>query len=145
MKKNIVFIIILSVSLSACKMFDNQKKASKPNFLFILTDDEHRSDFNFLPEGIDENGKKMNLTPNIDKLASEGMIFDGIHCPSPLCVPSRFNYLTGMYASRATNDWFVDLHRLHGHTFIHQEPKITKETLDEWIKSLPLKTQIKVK
>lgn len=128
MKKNIVFIIILSVSLSACKMFDNQKKASKPNFLFILTDDEHRSDFNFLPEGIDENGKKMNLTPNIDKLASEGMIFDGIHCPSPLCVPSRFNYLTGMYASRATNDWFVDLHRLHGHTFIHQEPKITKET-----------------
>lgn len=138
MSRFVILITIIAASLFACKQSDKQKEISKPNFLFILTDDQHRSDFNFLPEGIDENGEKTNLTPNIDKLASEGVIFDGIHCPSPLCVPSRFNYLTGLYASRAVNEWFEDLTRLHGHTFIHQEPKITEETptLAKYLKAL---------
>jgi arylsulfatase A-like enzyme len=38
-----------------------------------------------------------------------------------LCVPSRFGILTGNYASRATNRWMRELHRMHGHTFVHQE------------------------
>jgi arylsulfatase A-like enzyme len=99
-----------------------------PNILFILTDDQHRDQFNFLPEGRDPDGSPKNLTPHIDQLAGEGVILGGLHCPSPLCVPSRFHYLTGLYASRATNQWMRDLHRIHKHTFIAQEAEILPET-----------------
>ena len=119
--------MILLCALSCTAPAENNKNV-KPNFLFILTDDQHRSDFNFLEEGIGPEGNNENLTPSIDNLARRGVILDSMYCPSPVCVPSRFNYLTGMYASRATNDWFLDLQKIHGHTFIHQEPKITSAT-----------------
>ncbi len=114
--------------LFSCKLTNFERKNTKPNILFILVDDQDRDEFNFLPEGRNEDGTPKNLTPNIDKLANEGVILGGLHCPSPVCVPSRFNYLTGMYASRATNQWMQDLHRIHKHTFIAQEPEITTET-----------------
>lgn len=114
----------------------------KPNILFILTDDQHIDQWNFLPEGRNENGSPKNLCPTIDSLAGESVILGGLHCPSPLCVPSRFNYLTGQYASRAKNSWFQDLHKLHGHTFIHQEPKLTPgiSTLAKQLKSMGYST-----
>ncbi|MCK4921755.1 MAG: sulfatase-like hydrolase/transferase [Bacteroidales bacterium] len=114
--------------LTACGTQPEEKGQKQPNILFILTDDQSMDQFNFLPEGKNEDGTFMNLTPTIDTLASQGVILDGLYCPSPLSVPSRFNYLTGMYASRATNQWMQDLHRIHKHTFIAQEPEITPET-----------------
>ena len=112
--------------LASCN--NGRHEFERPNILFILTDDQHRDQYNFLPEGRKEDGQPKNLCPTIDRLASEGVILEGLHCPSPLCVPSRFNYLTGLYASRATNRWFTDLHKLHGHTFVAQEPKLTEDT-----------------
>ncbi len=68
----------------------------RPNILFIITDDMQRSMFNALPEG-----KGRNLTPNLDRLASEGVLMTGQHVASAVCTPSRYNVLTGRYASRA--------------------------------------------
>ena len=67
-----------------------------PNILFIITDDMQRSMFNALPEG-----KGRNLTPNLDRLVSEGVLMTGQHVASAVCTPSRYNVLTGHYASRA--------------------------------------------
>ncbi len=39
-------------------------------------------------------------TPNLDRLAAEGMRFDATYCPSPLCVPSRMSFMTSMTPSR---------------------------------------------
>src|SRR5699024_2112426 len=39
-------------------------------------------------------------TPNIDKLAEEGIVFNNAYCNSPVCVPSRASIATGNYASR---------------------------------------------
>lgn len=105
-----------------------QAKQTRPNVILIIADDQHREQANFLPEGRDTQGRPRNLTPHLDRLARDGVILSDLHCPSPLCVPSRFTCLTGHYASRATNQWMVDLHRMHGHTFIHQEPNITRNT-----------------
>lgn len=74
---------------------------TKPNVLFIITDDQERSEFNFLPEGCDEQGKPRNLTPNIDRLATEGVVFLNQYVSSPVCTPSRYSVLTGTYASRS--------------------------------------------
>jgi arylsulfatase A-like enzyme len=67
-----------------------------PNILFIITDDMQRSMFNALPEG-----KGRNLTPNLDRLVSECVLMTGQHVASAVCTPSRYNVLTGHYASLA--------------------------------------------
>ncbi len=75
--------------------------APRPNILFIVTDDQARSEFNFLPEGRDENGRPRNLSPTIDRLAREGVVLLNQYVSSPVCTPSRYSVLTGTYASRA--------------------------------------------
>lgn len=71
-------------------------KDDRPNFVFIITDDMERSMFNALPEG-----KGRNLTPTLDRLVGEGVLMTGQHVASAVCTPSRYNVLTGRYASRA--------------------------------------------
>lgn len=75
-----------------------QAAAEKPNMIFVIADDMLREMFNCLPE---HTGK--NLTPNLDRIAREGMVFPQFHCASSACTPSRFNVLTGRYGSRARN------------------------------------------
>jgi len=67
-----------------------------PNILFIITDDVERSMFNALPEAAGRN-----LTPHLDRLVREGVLMAGQHVASAVCTPSRYNVLTGRYASRA--------------------------------------------
>lgn len=74
------------------------KDKEQPNIIFFIADDMTRDMFNFLPES-----KGKNLTPNLDKLANEGTIMMGQHVSATVCTPSRFNVLTGKYASRANN------------------------------------------
>ena len=62
----------------------------KPNIIFFIADDMLPKHFNCLPQG-----KGKNLTPNIDRLAAEGIVMDEQHCASPICTPSRYNVLTG--------------------------------------------------
>jgi len=71
----------------------------RPNVLFIITDDQPRSSFGFL------GGQA--LTPNIDRLASEGVYFERGYVASAVCTPSRFCCLTGKYASRCRDRSFL--------------------------------------
>ncbi|KRP29991.1 MAG: hypothetical protein ABS28_08410 [Cryomorphaceae bacterium BACL22 MAG-120619-bin32] len=64
--------------------------------------------FNNTPEGKNAKGENLNLTPNIDKLINEGVWLDNMTVVSPVCTPSRFNCLTGNYASRAVNKEFTE-------------------------------------
>ncbi len=83
--------------------------AEKPNIIFFIADDMLPRHFNCLPEG-----KGKNLTPHIDRLANEGVVMFEQHCASPICTPSRYNVLTGTYASRAQNNWFADVAKENG-------------------------------
>jgi arylsulfatase A-like enzyme len=82
--------------------------AERPNILFIMTDDQWRREFNFLPEGKDENGKARNLTPTIDRLSSEGIILDRMYATSTVCTPSRYSVLSGEYPSRSLDTGFLN-------------------------------------
>ena len=80
--------------LFACNGIDNQKKAqNKPNIVIIYADDLGYGDI-----GI--NGAKGVKTPNIDKLARNGINFTDAHCSAATCTPSRFSLLTGCYGFR---------------------------------------------
>jgi len=100
MKNTILYLVAgWAFSLIANVAFADER----PNILFIITDDQERKEFNFLPEGRDEQGKPKSLSPNIDRLAAEGVVFLNQYVSSPVCTPSRYSALTGTYASRSTS------------------------------------------
>ncbi len=66
---------------------------AKPNIIFILADDIGYGDFGCY-------GATKVKTPNVDKLASEGLRFTDAHSPSAVCTPTRYAFLTGEYAFR---------------------------------------------
>lgn len=65
------------------------KGATRPNFLIILTDD-------LTYRAIGYNNELVK-TPNIDKLARQGIIFDRAYTTTPVCAASRASLLTGLY------------------------------------------------
>ncbi len=76
--------------------------AERPNFLFILVDDLGYMDVGaYNPDCFYE-------TPNIDRLAAEGMKFTDGYVANPVCSPTRYSIMTGKYPSRVdATDWFT--------------------------------------
>ena len=64
-----------------------------PNILLIMSD-EHA------PMYSSAYGHRIVQTPNMDRLAAEGVTFDNAYCNSPLCCPSRMSFMTGRYVHR---------------------------------------------
>ena len=64
-----------------------------PNILLILADDLGYNDLGY-------NGATEIKTPNIDRLAKEGVVFSNGYAPAPVCSPSRAGLMTGRYPSR---------------------------------------------
>jgi len=92
MKKHI-FLAIVIYMLGF--QFIEIKAQSKPNIIYILTDDLGYGDVSAF------NSKSKIQTPNIDKLASEGMKFTDAHTSSSVCTPTRYGILTGRYNWRS--------------------------------------------
>ncbi len=74
------------------KASGSESNQSQPNVLFIAVDD--------LNDWLGcMNGHPNTKTPNIDKLASQGILFTNAHCQAPLCGPSRASLMTGLRPS----------------------------------------------
>ena len=79
------------------------KPPQRPNVLFILCDD-------LRPYALGCYGSKNVRTPNMDRLASEGVLFQNTFCTTSLCSPSRASILTGLYAhGHGVRDNFTEL------------------------------------
>ena len=68
-------------------------QAARPNILVIMSDEHNASVLGCY-------GNKVIRTPNLDRLAAQGAVFESCYCPSPLCVPSRLGFTAGKYVSR---------------------------------------------
>lgn len=75
-----------TILLCSVLVFSQEKK--KTNVLFIATDD--------LNTILGCYGNKQIITPNIDRLAQRGILFNNAHCQVPWCSPSRSSILTGL-------------------------------------------------
>ncbi|MHB9027826.1 MAG: sulfatase [Candidatus Latescibacterota bacterium] len=79
--------------------------AKQPNVLFIAVDD--------LNDWVGcLGGHPDSRTPNLDRLASRGMLFTKAYCPAPLCNPSRAALMTGIRPS--TSGVYANAHRWRG-------------------------------
>ncbi|MEN8124191.1 MAG: arylsulfatase [Bacteroidota bacterium] len=94
MKIYLLPIILISV-LNLCSCSDNRKEPIKPNIIYVLADDLGYGDISAFNEN-----SKIN-TPNIDKIASDGIRFTDAHTSSSVCTPTRYGILTGRYNWRS--------------------------------------------
>ena len=78
-----------SLALS-CERQSDQNAQKRPNIIFIMTDD-HAS------HAMSCYGSRINKTPNLDRIANEGVRFDNCFCTNSICAPSRAVILTGKY------------------------------------------------
>lgn len=83
-----IFFCLFSVVLML-----NVQAQQKPNIIFILADDLGSSELGCY-------GNTFNETPNLDKLASEGMRFTQAYSAAPICSPARAGFITGQYPAR---------------------------------------------
>lgn len=67
--------------------------SKRPNVIFIMIDDMGWRDVGFM-------GSKYYETPNINKLAAEGMVFTNAYANAANCAPTRASFLTGQYTPR---------------------------------------------
>tara|TARA_B100000809_G_scaffold266854_1_gene332239 strand:- start:5425 stop:7062 length:1638 start_codon:yes stop_codon:yes gene_type:complete len=89
--------ILLLISCNNPKL-ENETKEEKPNIILIMADDMGFSDLGFMGSGIQ--------TPNIDKLANNGLVFNQFY-NAGRCCPTRASLITGLYAHNADLGWMT--------------------------------------
>lgn len=91
-KTNFIITLSLISSLMACSYNEEEPKTvvKRPNVLFIMSDDHAY-------QAISAYNNTLTQTPNIDRLANEGMMFTNASVTNSICAPSRATILTGKH------------------------------------------------
>ncbi|MCS4436055.1 sulfatase [Aquiflexum gelatinilyticum] len=97
-------ILILTIAIILSLDLLGFSQDDRPNIIFILTDDQRWDALGFA-------GNQLIQTPEMDRLASEGIFFENAFVTTPICAASRASILTGTYE------------RTHGYTFGQGEIK----------------------
>ncbi|MEO8413251.1 MAG: sulfatase [Ginsengibacter sp.] len=100
-----LLIIITFISFKTKLIKENTGKplAKKPNIIFLLTDDQRW-------DAMGAMGNPIIQTPNMNKLASAGILFQNAYVTTSICCTSRASILTGQYESgHQINDFSTDL------------------------------------
>ena len=87
---------LLLFSLLSVSCRQEQPIEDKPNIIIIYTDDQGYGDVSAL------NSEAKFQTPNIDRIANEGVVFTDGHSSDAVCTPSRYTLLTGRYSWRTS-------------------------------------------
>ncbi len=86
--------LVLTVMLGmSCFYSEAATNPARPNIILILTDDQGYNDLGCF-------GSDRIKTPNIDRMAAEGMRFTDFYATAPICTPTRASIMTGCYPSR---------------------------------------------
>ncbi len=107
MKIKIALLFITGYFLWGCspKGQEGEELTGKPNIIYLIADDAGYGDLSCY-------GQQKFSTPNIDRLAAEGMMFTAHYAGSTVCAPSRSSLMTGLHT---------------GHTFIRGNKEVQPE------------------
>ncbi|MGF1581240.1 MAG: sulfatase-like hydrolase/transferase [Gemmataceae bacterium] len=96
---SIVLILFLSASASGTRAEGSttspstERNTRRPNIIFILADDLGWGELGY-------EGNRFHHTPNVDKLAQQGMRFTQAYTAAPVCSPTRASFLSGQFPAR---------------------------------------------
>ena len=82
----------LGALAGACPALLRSASGDRPNVLWLMTDEQR-------PDSLACYGSRWAVSPNLDALAAEGIVFESAYTPSPVCVPARSSLLTGNFPS----------------------------------------------
>jgi len=88
--KYVLLAIIVLLFFAPVEGQTQEKKTKRPNIIFIMSDDHAY-------QAISAYGSKLIQTPNIDRIAKEGMLFSNASVTNSICAPSRATILTGKH------------------------------------------------
>ncbi len=131
--KSLLFFRPACLLAVVCLLQLSAAAAPKPNFIFILIDDLGWHDLGCY-------GSKFYRTPNVDRMAAEGMRFTDAYAACPVCSPTRASILTGKYPARLhLTDWLpgrgdLPAQRL-ARPIINQQLPLTEITLAKKLKA----------
>ncbi|WP_143873435.1 sulfatase-like hydrolase/transferase [Catenovulum sediminis] len=149
--RNLLVSCLIPLALAGCSTSENHQPStevnkvfepkaatptfkSKPNILWIITDDQRPdsvSYYNKLVYGQAESPLGYVESPNIDKLAEEGVFFTQAFNQAPVCGPSRGSMLSGRYPFRNGHYAFE---------LTHQNPDFVKPTVSQSIRDYGYQT-----
>lgn len=117
--------LVTSLAIAAGLVTDAARAAQPtqpPNIVFILTDDQGWADLKTpMDPAVPEGACEYFHTPNLDRLAREGMRFSSGYAPAPFCTPTRRSIQFGMTPARQRGTEFVsDSFMPEGHLSIPQ-------------------------
>jgi arylsulfatase A len=90
MMKKYLLLALIVAGFFGRDLSAQTQKAQRPNIIFILADDLGYGDVGF-------NGQKLIKTPNIDRLAREGVKFSQFYAGTSVCAPSRSSLMSGQH------------------------------------------------
>ena len=92
MKQNLISAAPLS-GFIVCFLLSCGLQAQRPNIIYIMSDDMGYAD-------LSSYGQTKYATPNLDRLAAEGIKFTNAYAAAPICTPTRVAFMTGRYPAR---------------------------------------------
>lgn len=117
--KTIVCFLIICLILGFNA--NTRAQSSQPNIVFIMSDDHGY-------QAVSAYGYGLNHTPNIDRLAAEGMLFNNAFVNNSLCAPSRASIISGKFSNKSTVRKIGDLFDGSQTTFPKQLQKAGYQT-----------------
>ncbi len=100
-----ILILKLCSAFLMLHCFAQDKSIKKPNIIFIIVDDQGYGDLGIFYQNqraqLHDASKPFELSPNLDKLASEGAILTHHYCAAPVCAPSRASLMLGVSQGHA--------------------------------------------
>ncbi len=91
-----IFFLVFVLCFISGSCIEKREEQTNPNIIYVLADDLGYGDIAIL----NKDGKIR--TPNIDRMATEGMRFTDAHTSSAVCTPTRYGIITGRYNWRST-------------------------------------------
>lgn len=129
-----LFFFVLIIIVSCKNNGQKQVPDTKPNIVFILSDDH-------APAAISAYGDKIMHTPNIDRIAENGMLFENTFVVSSLCAPSRAAIFNSQYGAKSGFKRIGDVFDGSGNTLpnLLQQANYQTAIFGKWhLKSQPI-------
>ncbi|MBX9677608.1 MAG: sulfatase-like hydrolase/transferase [Gemmataceae bacterium] len=128
------WLVLVALMFAGPLAMADEKKSAKPNIVFIVADDLGWFDLGCY-------GRKEHRTPNLDKLASQGMRFTRAYASQSVCSPTRAALMTGKHPARLHLTTFLPGRpdtpaQLLKHPEIQQQLPLDEKTIAECLKSL---------